>query len=211
MGRKTSFARKPFRLSRSLTALCLGCLFSGALFVGLSSISFGADPTTVANIDSALQHVIDYAHNLAQQNNPMAAGPKSLPAPVVQPDGIRLQSLARFDEQGRVLVHVHLDGNQSMDATKRALASLHAQVLDDIASYRHGIIAAYLPIEQIETLARTAGVSHLTAEHPPKAWVGKVTSQGTVVLRTDQVNKLGYKGEGITVGACFRIASTQHI
>jgi len=41
-----------------------------------------------------------------------------------------------------ILLPFHLDGNQSMDAMEQALTSLHAQVLDKIASYRHGIIAA---------------------------------------------------------------------
>jgi hypothetical protein len=144
MARKTCFVRKAFRFNHTLTVVRLGCLFSGALFVGSISTSFGADPATVANIDSGLRHVIDYAHNLAQLNSPAAASPKSLPVSVMQPDGIRLQTLARFDEQGRVLVHVHLDGNQSMDAMERALTSFHAQVLDKIASYRHGIIAVLL-------------------------------------------------------------------
>jgi hypothetical protein len=211
MGRKASIARKPLRFIRNRTILRLGYLFSGALLLGSTSTSFGANPTTVANVDSDLQHLVDYEHKLAQQNGPAPAGSKSLPAPVMQPDGIRLQALARFDEQGRVLVHVHLDGNQSIDAMERALTSLHAQVLDKIPGYRHGIVAAYLPIEQIETLARTAGVSHLTAEHPPKAWVGKVTSQGTVVLRTDQVNKLGYKGDGITVGVLSDSFNTAYL
>jgi hypothetical protein len=211
MGRQISFARKPIRYILSPTVLSLGWLFSVALFLSSISTSFGADPVTVANIDSGLQHLVEYAHNLAQQNSPAAAGMKSLATSVTQPDEIRLQTLARFDEQGRALVHVHLDGNQSMEAMERVLTSLHANVLDKIESYRHGIVAAYLPIEQIETLAMTAGVSHLTAEHPPKAWVGQVTSQGTVVLRTDQVNKLGYKGDGITVGVLSDSFNTAYL
>ena len=71
--------------------------------------------------------------------------PNSLAASLAQPDEIRLQALARFDEKGRVLVHVHLDGNQSMKAIERALTSLNAKVLDKIENYRHGIVAAYLP------------------------------------------------------------------
>ncbi|MBV8140863.1 MAG: hypothetical protein JOZ60_02320, partial [Verrucomicrobia bacterium] len=131
---------------------------------------------------------------------------------VTLPDGIRLKTLARFDDQGRVLVHLHLDGNQPMAAMERVLASLHAKAVGELLNYRHGIVAAYLPVEQIATLAGTAGISHLTAEHPPKAWVGKVTSQGTVVLRTDQVNQqLGLKGEGITVGVLSDSFNTAYL
>jgi hypothetical protein len=211
MGKQSTFPRQPFRILFSLTLLSFGYLFSGALFLGSISTSSGADPLPVANIDSGLQHLVDYAHNFPQANSQSAASSKAVAASVAQPDGIKLQGLARFDEQGRVLVHVHLDGNQSMEAVEGVLTSLNAKVLDKIQSYRHGIVAAYLPIEQIETLARTAGISHLTAEHLPKAWVGKVTSQGTVVLRTDQVNKLGYKGDGITVGVLSDSFNTAYL
>src|SRR3984893_18413855 len=157
MGRQTSFGRKPFRFTLSVKVLCLGCLFTGALYLGSISNSFADDSTTASNIDSDLQRLVDYAHNRARQGSPAAASPK-------QPAGIQLQKLSRFDQEGRVLVHVHLDGNQSMEAMERVLTSLHATVLAKKESYRHGVVAAYLPIEQIETLARTAGVSHLNAE-----------------------------------------------
>lgn len=211
MGSQTFLARKPFRFNLSLTVPCLGCLFSGALFLGSISSSLGADSVTVANIDSALQRLVDYTHNLPQQKGLAATTPNSLATAVTPTDDIQLRRPARFDELGRVLVHVHLDGNHPMAAMERVLTSLHAKVLDKIESYRHGIIAAYLPIEHIETLAATSGVNHLTAEHPPKAWVGKVTSQGTVVLRTDQVNKLGFKGDGITVGVLSDSFNTAYL
>jgi hypothetical protein len=202
MGKQISFVRKPARYILSLTLLSLGCLFSGAPFVGSIASSFGSDSSaTVANIDSSLQHLVDNVQSLPLQSSAASASTKSPVGSMTQPDAIRLRREARFDEQGRALVHVHLDGTQSMEAIERVLTSLDAKVLNRMASYRHGIVAAYLPIGQILTLARTAGVSHLTAEHPPKAWAGKVTSQGTVVLRTDLVNKnLGYTGKGITVG-----------
>jgi len=211
MRRKYSSPHWRLRTLAFATAVSFGCLFLGALFLSSASTSFGAGPTTVANIDSSLQHLVDYAHNVVQQSSPATPSLKSLTVPNVQPDDIRLRAGARFDEQGRVLVHVHLDGSQSMQAIERTLTSQNAKVLDKIERYRHGIVAVYLPIEQVETLARTAGVSHLTAEHPPKAWVGKVTSQGTVVLRTDQVNKLGYKGDGITIGVLSDSFNTAYL
>ena len=33
--------------------------------------------------------------------------------------------------------------------------------------------------DRVETVARMAGISHLTAEHPPKAWVGKTTAESS--------------------------------
>ncbi|MBV8353129.1 MAG: hypothetical protein JOZ21_12730 [Verrucomicrobia bacterium] len=211
MGSKTSFHRKSFRFIYSLTAFCLGCLFSGALFLSSASISFAADPATVANIDAGLRNLVDYMHNVTQQTSPSTSSLGNFSSPMPKSDDVRLRGSVRFDEQGRVLVHVHLDGTQSIPAIERALNSLNAKVLDKMESYRHGVVAAYLPLVQIETLARTGGVSHLTAEHPPKAWVGKVTSQGTVVLRTDQVNKLGFKGDGITVGVLSDSFNTAYL
>ena len=178
-----------------------GLFIFGSSFLGLVLTDFGADSATVANIDSSLQRLVEKGHNLPPQKSSAIVVPNALAGPMAQSDETRLRTAARFDEQGRALVHVHLDGNQSMQAVERVLTSLGANVLGKLPTYRHGLIATYLPITQIETLARTAGVSHLTAEQPPKAWVGKVTSQGTVVLRTDLVNKnLGYTGKGITVG-----------
>src|ERR1700722_11542725 len=190
MGKQISFVRKPARYILSLTLLSLGCLFSGAPFVGSIASSFGSDSSaSVANIDSSLQHLVDNVQTLPLQNSAMSASTKNLVGSMTQSDAIRLRREARFDEQGRALVHVHLDGTQSMETIERVLTSLDAKVLSRMASYRHGMVAAYLPIGQILTLASTAGVSHLTAEHPPKAWAGRVTSQGTIVLRTDLVNK----------------------
>ena len=211
MGSKISFHRKSFRFIYNLTAFCLGCLFSTALFLSSASTSLAADPGTVANIDAGLRSLVDHVQNVAQQTGPSTSSLGNPSSPTPRSDDIRLGGSVRFDEQGRVLVHVHLDGTQSMPAIERALTSLNAKVLDKMESYRHGVVAAYLPLVQIETLARTAGVSHLTAEHPPKAWVGKVTSQGTVVLRTDQVNKLGFKGDGITVGVLSDSFNTAYL
>jgi hypothetical protein len=212
MGRQTTFSRKPSSFMIALKLFVLGSLFSGAFLLGSTSITFGADLTTVANIDSSLQHLVEYGHNLEPQKSPATVVPNSVADSITRSDQIRLRTEARFDEQGRALVHVHLDGNQPMEAIERVLTSLDAKVLNKAANYRHGVIAAYLPIGHIETLARTAGISHLTAEHPPKAWAGKVTSQGTVVLRTDLVNKnLGFTGKGITVGVLSDSFNTAYL
>jgi hypothetical protein len=99
-----------------------------------------------------------------------------------------------------VLVHIHLDGTQSIEAVERALNSQGIRVQAKNATYRHGIMAAYLTPKQVEDAAHLAGVRAITMEGKPHANVGAVTSEGTVVLRTDLVNKLGIKGDGITVG-----------
>jgi len=112
----------------------------------------------------------------------------------------RTQIPGRFDDKNRVLVHVHLDGRSSLDEVTKQLESVHGQVLDCNTTYRHGILAAYLPTDQIENIAKIVGVRALTMEHHPEFRVGKVTSQGCAVLGTDVLNNLGLKGDGITVG-----------
>ena len=112
----------------------------------------------------------------------------------------RTQIPGRFDDKDRVLVHVHLDGRSSLDEVTKQLESLQGQVLDRNTTYRHGILAAYLPTDQIENIAEIVGVRALTMEHRPELRVGKVTSQGCAVLGTDVLNNLGLKGDGITVG-----------
>ena len=62
------------------------------------------------------------------------------------------------------------------------------------------MLAAYLPTDQIENIAKIVGVRALTMEHRPGLRVGKVTSQGCAVLGTDVLNNLGLQGDGITVG-----------
>jgi hypothetical protein len=156
MGKQTTFSRKPSSFMISLKLFGLGSLFSWALLLGSTSITFGADLTNVANIDSSLQHLVEYGHNLEPQKSTAIAVPNSVADSITRSDQIRLRTEARFDEQGRALVHVHLDGNQPMEAIERVLTSLDAKVLNKAANYRHGVIAAYLPIGHIETLARTA-------------------------------------------------------
>jgi hypothetical protein len=106
----------------------------------------------------------------------------------------------RFDASSLVLVHIHLNGTQSIEAVEHALSSQHIQVQAKNATYRHGVMAAYLTPAQVEASARLAGVRAVTMEGKPHANVGAVTSEGAVVLKTNLVNKRGMKGDGITIG-----------
>jgi hypothetical protein len=194
--KKDYLSRQPIRFIRRLTAVAFSCLFSGALF--LSSISSSASPNglPVSNIDSHLQRLAERVKNTAAPQTNLA--PHGLATPATQVD-VR-EFPGRFDSTGRVLVHIHLDGTQTMEAVERSLASFRISVLDKNASYRNGLMAAYLTPEEVETVARLAGIRAITMEGKPHTNVGAVTSEGTVVLKTNQVNKLGIKGDGITVG-----------
>jgi len=44
-----------------------------------------------------------------------------------------------------VLVHIHLDGKQNIEAIEHALNSQQIKIQAKNVSYRHGIMAAYNP------------------------------------------------------------------
>lgn len=106
----------------------------------------------------------------------------------------------RFDEQDRVLVHVLLDGQSSIEEVGRQIDSLKGSVLDRSLTYRHGILAAYVPTDQLENIAGIFGVRALVMEHKPVARAGKYSSQSREVLQTDVLNRQGLNGDGITIG-----------
>ena len=106
----------------------------------------------------------------------------------------------RFDEQDRVLVHVLLDGQNSSDGVARQIEAIKGTVLDRSSTYRHGILAAYVPTDQLENAAAFLGVRALVMEHAPVKRAGKYSSQSREVLQTDVLNRQGLSGEGITVG-----------
>ena len=107
---------------------------------------------------------------------------------------------ARFDEQDRVLVHVLLDGQNSADEVGRQIQSLKGTVLDRNSTYRHGILAAYVPTDQLENVTGVLGVRALVMEHKPVLRSGKFSSQSREVLHTDVLNQQGLNGDGITIG-----------
>jgi hypothetical protein len=196
MRRKYSSPHWRLRTLTFATAVSFGCLLFGALWLTSLSNTLAADPSVPANVDSHLQRLIQRAKNTAGPNTSLA--PQGLATPLAQPD---LRDIpGRFDASGRVLVHIHLNGTQSIEAVEHALNSQHIQVQAKNATYRHGIMAAYLTPEQVEAAARLAGVRAVTMEGKPHANVGAVTSEGAVVLKTDLVNKRGIKGDGITIG-----------
>src|SRR6201993_387954 len=165
----------PSHIRRARRAVWLSCIFSATVYLGTMAGAFCAEP--LANIDSALQTLALHAkQSISEANGPGVHGQN---ATINRTD--RTQIPGRFDDKDRVLVHVHLDGRSSLDEVTKQLESVRGQVLDRNTTYRHGILAAYLPTDQIENVA-------------------KVTSQGCAVLGTDVLNNLGLKGDGITVG-----------
>ena len=188
MRRKCSSSHSLLRTLGFATAVSFGCLLFGALWLISLSTTLAADPSVPANVDSHLQRLIQRARNAATSN-------------VAQQTQVDTTGIpGRFDAQGRALVDIHLDGTQPIDAVEHALNSQQIRIQAKNATFHHGVIAAYVTPGQAETAARMPGVRAVVMEGKPHANVGKVTSEGTVVLKTDLVNARGIKGDGITVG-----------
>jgi Subtilase family len=106
-----------------------------------------------------------------------------------------------LDAAGRVQVDVHLNGRVALADVKRAAQPLDVQVFAETTRWRHGVISAYVPIAQAAALAQLPGVKAVLMAAPPVADIGKATSQGTEVIRSDKANAQGSTGAGVTVGA----------
>jgi hypothetical protein len=188
----------------SATGVSLGCLVVAVLWLVTPPSAVAADLSVPANVDSHLQRLLQRWNSTATSSTNVA--PQTVATPLDTRD-----IPGRFDASGRVLVHILLDGTQSIDAVEHALNAQQIKIQAKNATYRHGIMAAYLTPAQVEVAARLAGVRAVVLEGKPHANVGKVTSEGTVVLKTKQVNQLGIKGDGITVGVLSDSFNTAYL
>jgi hypothetical protein len=158
------------------------------------SAAFCAEPAQ--NLDSGLFFLSEHAKLSMPEAG--ATGVHSQIAQVSDADKELIRG--RFDDQDRVLVHVLLDGRSSLDQVAQQVESLQGVVLDRSATYRHGILAAYLPTDQLDNAAGILGVRALTMENEPVKRAGKYSSQSREVLHTDVLNQQGLTGAGITIG-----------
>jgi hypothetical protein len=106
----------------------------------------------------------------------------------------------QFDAANRALVRISLDGTPMASSTLGSLRRIAG--VDVIASdlgYGPGLVEAYVPVEQLLSVARTRGVLAVVPTSPMVTNVGATDSQGVVQHR---VNRLpaGIDGSGITVG-----------
>jgi hypothetical protein len=104
------------------------------------------------------------------------------------------------DTKNRVLVDILLDGSAPLDQVRQKCLNLGGAVTAAIGTYRQGIVSAWVPLKQVEQLARAPGVSAVHLAPGRHQHIGAVTSQGCVVHKTNLVNSSGYLGAGITVG-----------
>jgi hypothetical protein len=158
------------------------------------SAAFCAEPAQ--NLDSGLLMLSEHAKLSMPEAG--ATGVHSQIAKVSDTDKESLRG--RFDDQDRVLVHVLLDGRNSLDQVAQQVESLQGVILGRSATYRHGILAAYVPTDQLDNAASIPGVRALTMEHEPVKRASKYSSQSREVLHTDVLNQQGFTGQGITIG-----------
>jgi hypothetical protein len=161
----------------------------------LSAAVSGAEEPAAANLDCWLLTLSQHA-SLSMPNADVA-GVHGQIAKINDADKATIRG--RFDAQDRVLVHVMLDGQSSIDEVAAQIQSLQGQVLDRLSSFHHGIFTAYVPTDELKNASAIKGVRALTMEAPPIAR-GKFSSQSRAILETDKLNKEGLNGDGITVG-----------
>jgi hypothetical protein len=172
----------------------LNCCATILVFFLCVSGAFCAEPAQ--NLDSGLSILSEHAKLSMPEAG--ASGVHSQIATVSDVD--KLLVSGRFDDQDRVLVHVLLDGRSSLDFVVGQVESLQGVVLDRNSAYRHGILAAYVPTDQLDNVATILGVRALTMEHEPVKRAGRFSSQSAEVLQTDVLNQSGMTGKGITIG-----------
>jgi hypothetical protein len=107
---------------------------------------------------------------------------------------------AQYDTSGRVLVEIYANGKLPLAQLVSGLESLGIKIVAVNSSYRNGAISAYLPLEKATLAAELRGLGNMALSLKPVAYVGKTTSQGAIVHKTDLVNTAGFTGAGITVG-----------
>jgi hypothetical protein len=131
---------------------------------------------------------------------PVAARASARSAAAGDGSEVTLSSPVQFDAANRALVRISLDGTPMAPLTLGSLRKIAGvEVVASDLSYGPGLIEAYVPVEQLVSVARTKGVLAVVPSSPMVTNVGATDSQGVVQHR---VNKLpaGVDGSGITVG-----------
>lgn len=143
-----------------------------------------------AKMDGALSDFVD--------NMNRAASRASLRMAAVDAPSAELDPMT--DAAGRILVDIYLDGRQPMPAFTALLRGLGAEITGINPSFRNGAVSAYVPTSALAAIAGSNGLHLMKLTARPQRNVGATTSQGTVVMRSNQANSNGFTGAGITVG-----------
>ncbi len=113
---------------------------------------------------------------------------------------VAVTSPVQFDDANRALVRISLDGSPAASQTLGSLQQMEGvEVVASDLSYGPGLVEAYVPVEQLLSVARTKGVLAIVPSSPMVTNVGATDSQGIVQHRVDKL-PAGVDGSGITVG-----------
>jgi hypothetical protein len=105
-----------------------------------------------------------------------------------------------FDKSGRPLVRITLDGRRTTaDILKDLRAIAGVEVRASSATYRKGVIEAYVPAASLAAIAKSKGIRAVVPSSPMYTDVGAAQTAGRALHR---INKLpaGVNGRGITIG-----------
>jgi hypothetical protein len=106
----------------------------------------------------------------------------------------------RFDDAGRALVRISLDGKVPGATVLQSLqGTAGVEVTASDLQYRAGVIEAYVPPTSLASVAGKRGVLAVVPASPMRTNVGAADSQGIVQHRVDKI--VGVDGSGITIGA----------
>lgn len=105
----------------------------------------------------------------------------------------------QFDEAGRALVRISLDGKAPAATILQNLqGTAGVEVIASDLNYRAGVIEAYVPTAALLSIAGRKGVLAVVPSSPMVTNVGATDSQGVVQHRVDKIS--GVDGSGITIG-----------
>ncbi|MES1262770.1 MAG: peptidase S53, partial [Peristeroidobacter soli] len=160
-----------------------------ALGIVLAPAAFAADKT--ANLGEGLKQLVA---------PPVSARSFARSAAASDEPEVTVTSPVTFDDANRALVRISLDGSAANAKTLGALKQVEGvEVVASDLSYGPGLVEAYVPIEQLLSVAHTKGVLSVVASSPMETNVGAANSQGIVQHRVDKL-PAGVDGSGITVG-----------
>lgn len=166
-------------------------LLTVASFFASVVVSSGQVATTVPeNLGLGLRQLVETA-----QSDPAQLQLRAAAVPAMN-----------VDQAGRVLVNIQLNGETALSIISEEVATLGGEVTATDATWRGGIISAWLPIAQAADVAARPGVRSVSLARKPIRRVGSVTAESSVVERAADVNKpgvftpQGIVGRNISVG-----------
>ena len=134
----------------------------------------------------------------AAASSPQVASAQRRLAASAEPE-LELSYPVQFDDAGRALVRISLDGKVPGASVLQSLRGMAGvEVIASDMNYRAGVIEAYVPTTSLVSVAGKKGVLAVVPSSPMVTNVGLTDSQGVVQHRV--TTPAGVDGSGITVG-----------